>query len=240
MAGPNGGIPMMTMPTMNDSGGGRGETSNRDLMTEARESLSGNWGMGLLGYVLYGLLAAGIMIFVYSSAFFVSRAFGISGNNAQIGCYVCQLVGQLFMGLISGPMIVGVYAFYLGIAQENEGNLDQLFVGFRRFWRAFAMYFMYSLIITLWSLLFIIPGIVAAFSYSMAFFCMADDDECGPMAALYRSRKMMKGNKMKFFCLNCRFIGWSLLATVFSGGIGYLWLVPYMQTSYAKFYEDIR
>ena len=75
---------------------------------------------------------------------------------------------------------------------------------------------------------------------SMAFFIIADDADCGPLEAISRSKEMMKGNKWKLFCLHWRFFGWALLAAFFTFGIGYLWLVPYMQTSFAKFYEDVK
>ena len=74
----------------------------------------------------------------------------------------------------------------------------------------------------------------------MAFFIIADDADCGPLEAISRSKEMMKGNKWKLFCLHWRFFGWALLAAFFTFGIGYLWLVPYMQTSFAKFYEDVK
>ncbi len=99
---------------------------------------------------------------------------------------------------------------------------------------------MVSAMTTRLRLLLIIPGIIATFRYAMAFFIIADDEDCGPLEAITRSKEMMKGNKWKFFCLNWRFFGWSLLAVFFTFGIGFLWIVPYMQTSFAKFYEDVK
>ncbi len=72
----------------------------------------------------------------------------------------------------------------------------------------------------------------------MAFFVIADDEDCGPLEAISRSKEMMRGNKWKFFCLNWRFFWWGLLCMILP--IGFLWLVPYMQTSFAKFYEDVK
>ncbi|MDF7823975.1 DUF975 family protein [Pontiellaceae bacterium B12227] len=243
--GSSGDIPKILTSTSNDftggvGGGGGGVTSNKDLMAEARESLSGNWGMGVLGYFLYTLLSTSISFFVFAAALFVGVVSGISGSDPEVAGNAINVFAQFFQFIIYGPLIVGFYGFYLGIAQEDEGRLELLFIGFRRFWKSFAMYFLSSLFVLLWMILFIIPGIIAAFRYSMAYFCIADDEDCGPLEAIQLSKEMMKGNKWKFFCLNCRFIGWWLLATIFTLGIGYLWLVPYIHTSYAKFYEDVR
>ena len=85
---------------------------------------------------------------------------------------------------------------------------------------------------------FLSGGLVAAFRYAMAFFIIADDEDCGALEAISRSKEMMRGNKWKFFCLHWRFFWWGLLCMLFP--IGMLWLVPYMQTSSAKFYEDVK
>lgn len=247
MAGLNnsdGGIPSLNIPASDASagvgGGVGGGTTNKDLMSEARESLSGNWGMGVLGYFLYTLLSLSISFFVFAAALFVGVITGISGGDPEVAGNAINVFAQLFQFLIGGALMVGFYGYYLGIAQDDEANLELLFVGFRRFWKSLGVYFFYFLFIYLWTLLLIIPGIIAAFRYSMAFFIVAEDEDCGPLEAITRSKEMMVGNKWKFFCLNCRFIGWSLLAVFFTFGIGFLWVAPYMQTSMAKFYEDVK
>lgn len=235
-----GGVPSLNIPSSNASIAGGGGTSNKDLMEEARESLSGNWGMGVLGYVLYAALSMSISFFVLAAAGFVGVVSGLAGGNAELAATSINVFAQLFQLLIAGALTVGFYGYYLGIAQDDEANLELLFVGFRRFWKSLGVYFFYMLFVYLWMLLLIIPGIIAAFRYAMAFFIIADDEDCGPLEAITRSKEMMKGNKWKFFCLNCRFIGWSLLAFFFTLGIGFLWVVPYMQTSLAKFYDDVK
>lgn len=220
-------------------GDGIGGSTNKDLMADARMSLSGNWGMGVLGYVLYTVLIMSFSMFVFTSVFFVSMVSQFGGANTAAATAAMDLFANLVHLLVSGAFMVGFCGFFLGIAQEGAARLELLFVGFQRFWKSFGTYFFYTLFIVLWTLLFIIPGIIATFRYAMAFFIIADDEDCGPLEAISRSKEMMKGNKWKFFCLQWRFLGWALLATFFTFGIGYLWLVPYMQTSSAKFYEDV-
>lgn len=222
------------------SSGGIGGSSNREIMADARAALSGNWGMAILGYVLYLILIMSFVGFVYASVFFVAFISIGTGSDPAIAVNGMMFISEMVEFMVSGAFMVGFMGFFLGVAQEAEARLELLFVGFQRFFKSFAVYFFYSLFILLWTLLFIIPGIIACFRYAMAFFIIADDEDCGPLEAIGRSKEMMRGNKWKLFCLYWRFLGWWLLATIFTLGLGYLWLVPYVQTSLAKFYEDVK
>jgi len=227
-----------TTPSNGPELGGGDRTANKELMAEARRSLEGNWGVAVLGYLLYTVLIFSFAVFVLSLSLFVGYAEGIGGGDMDRAVGYIQLVGQWVGFFVSGSLIVGLCCFYLGIAQEGTARLEKLFAGFRRFGAAFGAYFFYSLFIGLWALLFIIPGIIAMFRYAMAFFIIADDEDCGPLEAIRRSKEMMKGNKWKYFCLNWRFFWWGCLCMMLP--MGAFWLVPYMQTSFAQFYEDVK
>lgn len=228
------------LPQAPEPGGSMGGSSNRELMADARMALSGNWGMGVLGYVLYVALMMSFYLFVFSAALFVGVAGGLSGANTEGAGLAMQGVAQIADILLAGAFAVGLCSYFLVIAQAGETRLECLFTGFKRFGKSFGAYFLSTLFISLWLSLLIVPGIIAAFRYAMVYFILADDEDYGPLEAITRSKEMMVGNKWKFFCLHWRFFGWGLLATSFTFGIGYLWLVPYMQTSFAKFYEDIK
>jgi uncharacterized membrane protein len=200
-------------------------------------ALSGNWGMAVLGYFLYIVLMNSIGFFAQAACIFTTVVGSAAGSDVSVAISLVYLIAYLFLFLICGPAVVGVCSFFLGIAQEGEVTLENLFVGFRRFGKSVGVYFFYLLFFFLWYLLLIIPGIIASFRYAMAFFIIADDEDCGPLEAIRRSKEMMKGNKWKFFCLHWRFFWWGLLC-IFP--VGMLWLVPYMQTSFAKFYEDVK
>ena len=90
----------------------------------------------------------------------------------------------------------------------------------------------------LWSLLFVIPGIVADYSYSMTDYILAEHPDMTASEAIAASKAMMAGNKWRLFCLNMSFIGWALLS-IFTLGIGILWLNPYQNVSVAAFYREI-
>jgi len=225
-------------PELKQSMGG-GATPNGELMREAREALEGNWAMAVVGNVLYYLLVMSVSFFVVALVMFAVGLSSASGTDPAMLANIVSGGGQLIQGLLQGAFIVGFCSFFLVIAQGGAADLTDLFTGFRRFWKAFAAYFLMGLFVFLWYLLFIIPGIIAVFRYSMVFFIIADDPNVGPLEAIRQSKQMMKGNKWKFFCLGWRFFGWLLLCPL-TCGIGYLWLIPYMQTTFARFYEDVK
>ena len=97
--------------------------------------------------------------------------------------------------------------------------------------------FLKDLFISLWSLLLVIPGIIKSFGYSMTPFLMAENPELTAKEAIKLSQEKMKGHKWELFCMSFSFIGWALLATI-TGGIGYIFLNPYMNAAYAAFYRD--
>lgn len=187
-----------------------GSTSNRDLMQMARGSLRNHWGLGVGATFLNQLM--------------------VSGSSQLI-----PMVGLL----LAGPLSLGLCLIFLSLAHRKPAEIGQLFQGFNRFGTALGAYLLMCLYIFLWTLLLIIPGIIASYSYSMMFFIMADDPSVKAGDAIRRSKEMMRGNKWKLFCLQWRFFWWILLC-ILTLGIGFLWLTPYMQASLAHFYEDVK
>ena len=141
--------------------------------------------------------------------------------------------------VIGGSVQLGLSIFSLNIARRKKVEFQQIFEGFNKFAEALVAYLFSLLYIFLWSLLFIIPGIVAAISYSQTFYVLADDKDIKGIDALKKSKKMMVGHKGKYFCLCLSFFGW-FIVSVLTMGIGFLWLVPYMNVSFANFYDDIK
>lgn len=188
------------------------QKENVVLMQEARETLAGNWG-----------LAVGVS-FLY---IFITMVAGSPDD-----------IGPVLKLLIDGPMLLGLSVFSLALARKQEASISQLFVGFNEFVRILVAYVLMVVFILLWSLLLIVPGIIAALSYSQTFFILAEDKSIKPRDAINKSKAMMLGNKKKLFYLILRFFGWFLLG-ILSLGIGFLWIMPYFQVTMAKFYDDI-
>ena len=192
------------------------KTENLVLMQMARKSLKDKWGLAIGTFVVYMLIIGAIQT---TTEFF-------------------PLVGLLLLA-ISGPMALGIAIFSINISRNQDARLEQIFQGFNNFNTSLGAYLLMLLFTFLWTLLLIIPGIIAVLSYSMTFYILADDNSIGAMEAIDKSKKMMDGYKWKYFCLGLRFIGWSLIC-ILTLGIGFLWLFPYMQVCMVKFYDDIK
>ena len=85
----------------------------------------------------------------------------------------------------------------------------------------------------------IIPGVIKAYSYAMTDFILKDKPEMKNNAAIEKSMAMMDGYKMKLFLLDLSFIGWFILC-LFTFGIGFFFLQPYIQVAHAAFYENLK
>ncbi|MCZ8518399.1 MULTISPECIES: DUF975 family protein [Paenibacillus] len=147
--------------------------------------------------------------------------------------------GSLLSLVISGPIAWGSAYYFLRVHRGEGAAVDDLLQGFVKFVPALVLYLLSTLFVLLWMLLLIIPGIVAALSYSMAYYIRIDEPELTAMEALSRSKEMMKGHKWRYFVLGLSFLGWVLLA-VLTAGIGFLWLGPYMSVTNANFYTNLK
>jgi uncharacterized membrane protein len=141
--------------------------------------------------------------------------------------------------ILYGPLMLGVCGYFLTKARGGTVTLGNMFSGFNMFGQGFLLNFLTLLFIILWSCLLIIPGIIKSLSYSMAYYIVLDNPHMNALDAITASQKMMKGYKGKLFGLYFSFIGWALLC-ILSLGIGFFWLIPYIQLSQANFYEDLK
>ena len=136
----------------------------------------------------------------------------------------------------------GILAFgcaVLAIAVLRGGaTAFQVLSGFRWPFRTAALELLRTLLIALGTLLFILPGIYAYYSYRMAFYLLADNPDWSPLRALRESKQLMRGHRWRLFCLDVSFLGWGLLVGV-TYGIAGIFVTPYYATANAAFYEDL-
>lgn len=191
-------------------------TENKVLMQQAREALKGKWDMAVLAWFIF---------------FLITGSFSAGQFYSSVSPIVALIIG--------GPMAYGMAYLSLNIARHGMPKLAQIFEGFNQFSRLLIAYLLMMLYITLWMLLLIIPGIIAAIAYSQTFYILTEDTAIAPADALRRSKEIMHGYKQKYFFLCLRFLGWALLCLL-TLGIGFLWLGPYMQVSFARFYDDLK
>lgn len=149
--------------------------------------------------------------------------------------FLCGIVLRLILGGILGA---GYSKFNLDLVEGKRPQIETLFAFDSKWKNLFLANLLMTLYIFLWSLLFIIPGIVAAYRYAMTYYILAENPELSAREAIARSIELMNGNKWRLFCLWFSFIGWNILCAL-TLGIGSLWLNPYIEAATAAFYRDI-
>ncbi len=149
------------------------------------------------------------------------------------------LVGSIASLLITPALTLAMYGIYLNLTNGVKPEIGDLFSQIKNFWPAFKTSFLMGLYIMLWSLLLYIPGIVKACAYSQTMFILAEDPNLGANEAITRSKEMMDGHKMEYFLLGLSFLGWVILG-MFTFGLLYIWLLPYMQTTLANYYKYLK
>ena len=208
---------------------------NSELRAQARERLEGQWGT----FVLMTFLMLVIQTILQIPGYIGSLLEILSPENVLASLSFSNISNIL--SLLALPLSWGLTVSLLRNHREESVDLENLFDGFRggRYTRVFCALFLVNLFTFLWALLLIIPGIMKAFSYALTPYILLDEPELTARQAIARSCEIMQGRRWKLFCLYLSFIGWGILCLL-TFGIGFLWLVPYMNASVAAFYEDAR
>lgn len=190
--------------------------SNKELKANARKQLENNifstpWLMVALAYFILSAI--------------------ISASSAIV-------IGPI---ILTGPLTIGLVSILIKrITTNSDVELADIFDGFKKDVSGnILLGFMHSLFIFLWSLLFVIPGLIKTYSYSMCFYIKNENPEKDWKECLQESQEMMKGHKWQLFCLDLSFIGWYIVGAL-CFGIGSFFVIPYQQMSYANFYLALK
>ena len=169
--------------------------------------------------------------------------YGISVGACLLFALLSGFTSQFMLGafFIAPPMTVGYAYFSLRIYRGETGDIGEMFrVGFSNYWRNIGGILWMELFIFLWSLLFIIPGIVKALAYSMTPYILAEDENLPATEAVKVSMRMTQGYKGEIFVMALSFIGWIILTGLTFGLLGLLYTGPYMSTSFAGLYDELK
>lgn len=206
--------------------------TNQDYKNAALAALKGHWAPAVLAAVVY--------VFV---VVVVSVIGGILEQPTITPDIQLAFTGAIlvFSLVFMMPLEVGIYnAFNALFVKCDYAVVSNMFkIGFGKWGRVVWGMFLVGIFETLWTLLFIIPGLIKSFAYALTPYILVDNPELSANDAINLSQKMMKGHKFDLFWLILSFIGWMILA-VLTAGIGIFWLVPYMYTSMAAFYQDVK
>lgn len=232
-----------------------------DFRSIARNALSGRWAIAVIAGLIASLLGAvdsngpelklnindsganiglelaGRQIYTSGSGWDETLIDFIVGITPFI--ILAALVMAVVYFILGSIVGVGYSGFNMVLVDRQKGPEIGTMFGYFKYWKTTAVAsLLQGLYIFLWSLLLIIPGIVAGYSYAMTNYILAEHPELTAGEAIKQSKAMMTGNRWRMFCLRFSFIGWSLLCSL-TLGIGNLWLVPYKQAAEAAFYRDI-
>ena len=189
-------------------------TNNSQIMSDARESLTGKWPLAIGTYLIYYLISMGAALIPYA--------------------------GQILAILIAGPLLVGTAFFALKITGDQEAKTDDLFFSFNNnLGNSILAYLLVFIFTFIGVILLIIPGIIVALALSQTWFILAENPSMDSYSAVVKSKDMMKGYKWQYFKILLRLMGLFLLCFL-TFGIGFLWWAPYQYVVMAKFYEQVK
>lgn len=176
------------------------------------------------------------IVWILTDAYTQQNAVDITQHGGEIERFN---TANLLSLILTGPLSLGVARFYMVMEKgKKDLNFYMIFDSFKEFKRTFLFHILSTIFIILWTCLFIVPGVIAAIRYSMAYYLMAENPNMEAMEALRKSSDLMKGNKWDYleFCFS--FLGWFFLCLI-TMGIGFLFLVPYFQLSKLYFYRSL-
>ena len=231
-----------------------------DFRRIAREALSGKWMIavlvGLVAMLLGGTGSGGPELklnidgsgahatFQYAGQTIYSTGGGLDSDIGAflVGSAIYIAIAAIIMAaiyfLLGSVVSIGYARFNLNLVDRGNPAFETLFGYFSHWQNAVVARLLQSVYILLWSLLFIIPGIVATYSYAMTEFILAENPDLTASEAIAQSKVIMTGNRWRLFCLHFSFIGWDILSSL-TLGIGGLWLRPYKRAAEAAFYREI-
>ena len=165
----------------------------------------------------------------------------ISVISGVAGFILNFIPGARFIGtvIITPAFALSLIRVYLMLLDDKRPAINDAFSGFDDFWSAFKVTFLVGLFTFLWSLLFVVPGIIKSISYSMSTYILAENKGKPALECIKESQAMTDGHKWELFVLGLSFIGWELLGAI-TFGIACIWVVPYMSATYANAYVSLK
>lgn len=190
-----------------------------------------------------GIISDNVEGLMDSPQYLLSKLAGTGLGFIVLGAgIVVLLLGIAFGILVGNPIQVGACRFFMcsreNDTRESNTRVSELLYAFRQreFWNVVLIMFVMNLKTFLWSLLFVIPGIVKSYEYSMIPYILAENPGISMTEAFSISREMTFGQKMEIFILDLSFIPWELLSSVTLGLVGIFWVNPYVKATKAELY----
>ncbi len=215
-----------------------------EIKQTAKALFHSRYGLCIAAFTVFTLITSTVSVIhdVADREQTIWRLIGWSLHVDRAGMLWLAIVSMLIALFIAPPMIVGYKSFCLRVWRGGHANVGGIFRdGFSEsYGRNVGSIFMMNLFISLWSLLLIIPGIIAALSYFMTPYILAEYPRIGASEAIALSKRMTKGYKGEIFVAQLSFIGWWLLSLLTLGLAEMLYVGPYYETSMAGLYDELK
>ena len=172
--------------------------------------------------------------------FLITLIMSVISTAAAFLLGMIPVVGELIATIIVTPAFaLSTVQIFLSVTAGNKPEVMDVFGGFNDFWAAFKVSFLTGLYTFLWSLLFVVPGIIKSISYSMSMYILAENKGKSARECIKESMAMTNGHKWDLFVLDLSFFGWALLVVI-TGGIASIWVLPYMLATLANAYRELK
>ena len=220
-----------------------------DVKARGKAALKANYWASVIAALL-------LRIFVVSSSVSVSQKEEVQQIGQSINMTPEQAIAVLvavmavigFVVIVSllikifflNPLEVGCYRFFRKNVDGQPANVGTIGEGFNGFGHTFITLLLRDVLLMLWSMLFLIPGIIKAYSYRMVPYIIKDNPELSAAEVITRSREMMDGNKGRAFLMDLSFIGWFLLSLVTLCLSEVFWAGPYYESTKAALYLELK
>lgn len=172
---------------------------------------------------------------VFAVSFLLSFGIELLFEQGSMIYTILTLVASFFSMTLS----VGFYSYLLKMIRKEEYTRNDIFAYVGKVLPITAISLLVTIFTMLWSVLFIIPGIIAALGYSMVFLIYAEDQSLTAMDYLDRSKEMMRGYKWDYFVFGLSFIGWIILS-ILTFGILLIWTLPYVTVAEVVYYDELK
>ena len=156
----------------------------------------------------------------------------------QIDALVIREVLSLIINLLLQVVAVGYMLYAVKVSRRQRAGYAELRGALPLWGKVLGITILQAILIALWSLLLVIPGIVAAYRYRMAYYVLLDHPEYGCLQCIRESKALMRGHKAELFVLDLSFLGWYLLCAL-TFGLLLIWRMPYFELTYANFYGQL-
>lgn len=159
---------------------------------------------------------------------------------ALVVALIATVIAVLLRVFLLQPLEVGCKRFFTRNLDDNAQVKEVCFSYDHNYMNSVKIMFFKGLYTFLWTLLFVIPGIIKSYEYKQVPYILAENPDITKEEAFARSKQMMSGNKWKAFVLDLSFLGWEILNTMTIGILGIFYVKPYEYQTEAAFYEALK